>query len=129
MELSWAVRDFDGNPRSCGDAGIGTVTLCWQAADGLSSEFVCQDGARETFECDRERGSTEFEVPTGPTALWIEVGCGESGAPAEPGSYEVPAPIVRTVRDGQIVTLNSLLIIATPQRSSCGARECTCPLP
>lgn len=126
IELSWAVRDFDGNSRSCGETGISAVSLCWQPSDGLSDQFVCQATASSTFPCDRERGSTAFEVPPGPTALWIQVGCGEMGEAADPDTYEVPAPIVRTVRDGEVVTLNSLLIIATP---ACGTEACTCPLP
>lgn len=129
VELSWAVFDFGGDGRSCEFAGISEVTLCWQAADGLSSEFACQPGSSHDFDCDTEQGSTAFEVPPGPTSLWIEVTCEQTSLPAAPGSYQVPAPIVRTVRDGEIVSLSSLLIVATQSGADCGGRACTCPAP
>ena len=126
IELSWAVFDFEGEGQSCESAGISEVNLCWQAADGLSSEFVCQPEASHDFDCETEQGSTAFEVPPGPTSLWIEITCEQTRDRATPGSYQVPAPIVRTVRDGEIVSLNSLLVVATP---SCGEGDCTCPPP
>lgn len=126
VELSWAVFNFTGDGQSCIDAGISDVNLCWQAADGLSSEFVCVDGAQHSFECATEQGSTAFEVPPGPTSLWIEITCAANQQRAIEGTYQVPAPIVRTVRDGEIVSLNSLLIVATAR---CQEPTCTCPVP
>jgi hypothetical protein len=124
VELSWALRDFAGESRNCESTGLGTVTLCWQPSDGGTSEFVCAPETSRRFVCDVERGSTAFEVPPGPTALWIEVSCGQETTSADPGTYEVPSPVVRTVGEGEVVTLNSLLIVATPLQG-CGDR-CTC---
>lgn len=129
MELSWAVFDFGGDGRSCEFSGISDVTLCWQAADGLSSEFSCEPESSHDFDCITEQGSTPFEVPPGPTSLWIEITCAQTGAPAPLDTYQVPAPIVRTVSDGDIISLNSLLIVATERGSQCGDRTCTCPAP
>lgn len=124
VELSWAVFDFGGDGQSCVAAGISEVNLCWQASDGLSSGFVCESGSSHSFECETEQGSTAFEVPPGPTSLWIEVTCGATAQRAIEGTYQVPAPIVRTVRDGEIVSLNSLLIVATERG---GEPSSTCP--
>lgn len=129
VELSWAVFDFGGDGRSCEFAGISEVNLCWQPADGLSSDFICEPDASHDFECVTEQGSTAFEVPPGPTSLWIEVTCAQNLQRAPLESYQVPAPIVRTVRDGEIVSLSSLLIIATERGTDCGERPCTCPVP
>ena len=125
VEFSWALRDFAGDSISCSQAGIETVTLCWQRVDD-PGDFECQPEMSRQFLCAVEQGSTAFEVPTGPTALWIEVTCEGQFQTADPTTYDVPSAIVRTVRDGEIVTLNSLLIVAT-EASDCGNRTCTCP--
>lgn len=124
VELSWAVFDFAGEGQSCIQAGISDVNLCWQAADGLSTGFVCEDASSHDFDCATEQGSTAFEVPPGRTSLWIEITCRGTEQRAIEGTYQVPAPIVRTVVDGEIVSLNSLLIISTRR---CGEPTCTCP--
>ena len=71
---------------------------------------------------------TGFDLDTGSTAFWIEPICTE-GDPAAAGTYQVPPPIVRNVEEGQIVSLNSLLLVVSPPGGECPADGCTCMRP
>jgi hypothetical protein len=117
IELSWTLRTFDGAavPDSCMDESgrriVEDVRLCWASvAEGESPPTACPSDTRATFRCPSVHGVTGFEVAEGPTAIWIEPVC-TSGEPAASGSFQVPAPIVRDVVDGKVVTLNSLLVV------------------
>ena len=124
VELSWSLRSFDGERvDSCADARIEEVRICWQAVEEGPSTGVCQGS--QSFPCGEENGVSGFEIAPGRAAFWIEPICLD-GSPADLGSYQVPPPIVRTVEDGKIVTLNSLLIVVTPFRSTCPEAGCTC---
>ena len=74
------------------------------------------DGWAE-FPCSDRRGITKFTVPRGQHLLWIEPVC-PGGAPT--GNYQVPPPIVRTIHEGTVTTLDALLVVAD---------ESTCPAP
>lgn len=126
VEFSWAVRSFDGSEIGCVLAKIDTVSLCWRDSI-ITGSTECLTEASSDFRCDREQGATSFSVPSGEQTLWIEVSCATTGARADRAGYEVPAPIVRTVTNGGIVTLNSLLIVASDRQERCGDRPCTCP--
>ena len=128
IELSWALRDFDGDSAECIDMRIDVVTLCWRDAF-IGGPLECDPGSSRDFVCEVEQGATAFEVQTGDQSLWIEVSCSNTSARAERSTYDVPAPIVRTITDGDIITLNSLLVIAArpDSQENCGDRPCTCP--
>jgi hypothetical protein len=120
-ELSWALRDFEGKPISgddpaCTITNIARIRLHWKAVTGDADTSLVPDGTAE-FLCNDNRGVTGFTIPAGRQMLWIEPVCPEGAA--APGSYEVPPPIVRTVEDGTVTTLDALLIVAD--------RDCTCP--
>lgn len=122
-ELTWSVRTFDGEPvDSCGDALVEKVRLCWYAVG--SGVTGCRPGSFRDFDCEEETGETLFEIEPGPTAFFVEPICAD-GLPARVGTYQTPSEIVRTVRDGEIVSLESLLITVTDHPDSCGI-ECTC---
>lgn len=134
VELSWTLRDFDGDKTDCGPARIGSIRICWQGIvgdAGLPEDPDCvavatEAGFREQyreFDCLASRGVTRFEIPAGRTALFVEPIC-ESGTPPQ-GPYQVPPPIVRVVEDGQVVTLNQLLIVVTD--SAVASQDSTCP--
>jgi hypothetical protein len=125
VELSWSLRSFDGEPvDSCTDARIERVRICWQSvADGASTTGACD--ASQAFPCEEENGVSGFEIAPGATAFWAEPICVD-GEPADPDTYQVPPPIVRSVEEGQIVTLNSLLIVVTPLGQDCPDAGCTC---
>lgn len=128
VELSWSLRTFDGSAvESCTDAAIQDIRLCWErVADGATSEgTVCRAGERRRFSCSESSGVTGFDLEPGATAFWIEPVCDDGGA-ADPGTYEVPPPIVRTVQEGKIISLSSLLVVVSPLSGGCPARGCTC---
>lgn len=124
VELSWSLRSFDGERvDSCASARVDEVRVCWESVEDDASTGICEGS--EFFPCGEENGVSGFEIPPGRAAFWIEPICVD-GSPAEVGSYQVPPPIVRTVEDGKIVTLNSLLIVVTPFGTSCPDEGCTC---
>lgn len=124
VELSWSLRTLAGDSvESCSAASIEAVRLCWQPLGDGGGEggARCRSERFRSFPCEDESGATRFELPPGPTSLWIEPVC-DDGLPAALGTYQVPPPIVRTVSTGDVVTLSSLLIAVDP----CAEPGCTC---
>ncbi len=121
-ELTWSLRTFAGESSGCIDANISTVRLCWTSIDsGVSG---CRPGSLREFDCQEGTGVTLFEISPGRTRFWVEPVC-EDGQPASLGTYQVPPDIVRTVRDGEVVTLDALLIVVTDP-DICSGPSCTC---
>jgi hypothetical protein len=131
VELSWALRDFEGKDvGDCMGARLDEVAVCWQLVEDGSSSVgaMCDADRSAAFACAEENGVSRFEIVPGSNAFWIEPRCTD-GDPPDLGTYEVPPPIVRTVEDGRIVTLNSLLIVVAPagvSGSPCPEAGCTC---
>ncbi|MCP4443945.1 MAG: hypothetical protein GY811_01185 [Myxococcales bacterium] len=122
-ELTWSLRTFGGGPvESCADAKVSKVRLCWNAVD--SGVTGCRPGSFRDFDCQDQTGVTLFEIEPGRTAFFVEPIC-EDAQPARVGTYQVPPKIVRMVREGEVVSLESLLITITDQPENCG-QECTC---
>jgi hypothetical protein len=122
VELSWSVRTFDGIPLkdACDDdkrkVHLETIRLAWKAvADAGDAAGMEPDGWTD-FPCADLRGITEFTVPRGEHLLWVVPICRDNG-PAT-GNYQVPPPIVRTIREGTVTTLDALLVVVD---------ESTCP--
>ena len=110
MEASWALRAFDGsNIKDCPPTfRVEKVRLCWSASQAEATQGeLCAPSQWEEFDCTIRRGVTGFRVPAGPTFFTIEPVC--SGDIAL-GVFQAPPPILRTVENGEVVTLNSLLI-------------------
>jgi len=127
-EVSWSLRSFEGEAvETCGEVEIRDVRLCWEPLTdgGTTAGEDCRREARRSFPCDESSGVTGFQLDPGLTAFWIEPLCTD-GQPADPVTYQVPPPIVRMVEDGKIVSLNSLLLVVSPDRDGCGANGCTC---
>ncbi len=120
VELSWALRNFEGNRiRLCDDARVRWIQLAWKSADDDGTGAVGPADGTLRFECVENRGVTNFVVPPGPQLLWIEPVCSGGDTPA--GPFQVPAPIRREIVAGTVVTLDALLVVAD---------ECaTCPDP
>jgi hypothetical protein len=124
VELSWSLRSFDGDRvDNCTAARVDEVRVCWQSIDDGASTGICQGS--QSFPCGEENGVSGFEISPGRASFWIEPICVD-GSPADSGSYQVPPPIVRTVEDGKIVTLDSLLIVVSPFAAGCPDTGCTC---
>lgn len=118
-ELSWELRTFEGERVSCADAKVSQIRLCWSALDEEAT------GCRRfrSFSCKDLTGVTLFEIEPGPTKLYVEPICVD-GQAASSGTFQGPSEIVRTVREGEVVTLGALLIAVTDP-DSCGS-QCTC---
>lgn len=129
VELSWSLRTFGGAAvESCGEAAIQDIRLCWEPLeDGATTTegAVCRAGQRRRFSCSDSSGVTGFVLDPGRTAFWIEPVC-DDGEAADPGTYAVPPPIVRTVQEGKIISLTSLLLVVSPPGDTCPAGGCTC---
>jgi len=121
VELSWSLRTPEGEPNNCVESRIERVRLCWAPTSGDPAR-VCE-GSR-TFQCTDARGFSRFEIDAGETAFWIEPLCADSLIVPDPATYEVPPPLLRSVSQGQVVTLNALLIVATD--AECRTGFCTC---
>lgn len=133
VELSWSLLTFGGQPITdddCTGAQIDKIRLHWDE----DLEVTGDNGGSTEFECTAYRGITDFVIPVNdnpaqqpPYLLWIEPLCA-NGMTSPEGSYEVPAPISRDVRHGEVVTLNSLLIVtAVNQLEDTMESTCECP--
>jgi hypothetical protein len=121
-ELSWSLRTYAREPiKTCADARISTVRLVWQPVGSTAAE----PEGRVDFPCTSTRGVTDFVISEGPQLFWIEPIC-DDGAPPTTGTYEVPPPVLRTVASGEIITLNSLLIVGYQDPEKCPVESCTC---
>lgn len=121
-ELTWSVRTFAGDPiDSCSDSQISHIRLCWTAANG--GVRGCRPGQFRDFKCEDQTGVTRFEIPPGDTRLFVEPIC-EDGLAASPSTYQTPADIIRNVREGEVVTLDALLIVVTDPKTC--ETNCTC---
>ena len=121
-ELAWSLRTFAGESSNCDKAKIEQMRLCWNSLADV--EPGCRPGQFRDFECREETGVTLFEIPEGSTKFNVLPLC-QDGLPAAPETYQGPAEIVRTVREGEVVTLDALLILVTDP-GSCSGAACTC---
>lgn len=126
-ELTWSLRTFEGercrgDDCGCDLADIDKVRLCWNF--GTEGDSACRPGQFREFQCEEETGVTLFEIPPGSARFKVEPLC-QDGLPARVGTYQVPPEIVRTVRDGEVVTLDALLIVVTDP-GTCSGTDCTC---
>jgi hypothetical protein len=123
VELAWSVRDSSGRSASCSRTStsfqdaLGRVGLCARACTVLvDGECVGEETCPiETWDCDRGRGTTRFEVTAGRKRLWIAVTCPD-GTPAD---VLLPEPIVRDIADGEVTQLNAILITVPAGAAAC----------
>jgi len=131
-ELSWSLRSQEGaSIETCADVRVQLVRLCWEPlADGvvLGGGGECRSSQSRDFPCGESSGITAFNLDPGSTAFWVEPVCID-GESADAGTYQVPPPIVRNVEEGQIVSLNSLLLVVNPADGECPPAGCTCIRP
>jgi hypothetical protein len=101
VELSWSLEAPDGQRiERCDDVRIESIRLRWGGGtDPESDVWPCNDGS----------GVTNFVVPAGATPLWVEPECIEDHRLLQ-RTFEAPAPVVRTVENAELVTLNAVLI-------------------
>jgi hypothetical protein len=116
VELSWSLEAPDGQRiDKCNDVRVAGITLYWGEAR------LAENSA--TWPCAVGSAVTDFELPPGPTLLWVEPVC-ESEYRLLYRTYEAPAPVVRTLEKNELVTLNAVLI--TVQTDCSEACSCIC---
>ena len=117
VELSWLLRPSDGNESVCSDQSccrtsrVGQIRLNW-SVDG--------NPGSDAWRCTDNRAVTKFEIPPGDATRWVTPEC-EGGCPVMLDWYEAPAPVVRTLGAGEVVSLNA--VVVQVQVSSI----CVCP--
>ena len=120
VELSWKLRGASGAGSassfiSCDQNGVltndkgviefvgqlDTIQIAWNVENlGSGSEqFRCSDG----------HGVTRFELPPGRASLTVSPICARG--PAVPSSYTAPAPVIRDVTAGNIVSLGAVELV------------------
>lgn len=124
-ELTWSLRTFRGESSGCEESRVEMIRLCWNA--GAEGDTGCRPGNFRDFACLEETGVTLFEIAPGPTRFFVQPICLD-GAAAQTGTFQVPPEIVRNVREGEVVTLEALLIVVTDP-DTCRGAECTCVRP
>ena len=114
VEISWNLRNVDGSGVSCGFADIATINLIID--DDFGPGFV-------PFPCGDERGVTRFDLAPGRAELSLAPGCENT---VDPIAYRAPPPIVRTITEGEVITLDTQLIEV--RAGNCLPEDpCTCP--
>lgn len=127
VELAWSVRDSSGRSAACertstapafNDA-LGEVSLCARACTVMVDGACVGDETCpiETWDCDRGRGTTRFEVTAGRKELWIRVTCRDGSA----ANVVLPEAIVRDIADGEVTQLNAILITVPATTAACSS--------
>jgi hypothetical protein len=116
VDLSWSLERFDGRRvENCLEARVGRIVLYWQVGDAAGSE---------AWACEDRNAVTRKDVPAGDAILWVEPECIGGKVVADKAAYEAPAPLAREIQRGQVVTLNTILIMV---QAECGAGvPCLC---
>jgi hypothetical protein len=145
IELSWVTycasgkKPGSGASCSCTEraAGLATVQLVLDGLGDGAAGDACAGRDSCRFEATRQSGNTGFFVPPGDYELTLlpldgsgQVLGGPSCVPdGSAGScWQTPAPLRRTVKTGEVVSLGSFLIAVPdcPATAACGATD-TCP--
>lgn len=118
VELSWALRSTrDVRIDDCAGGAVGRIRLWW----------ATEDSRRYTaFPCEDNRGVTAFDLPLGQVALSVTPECADGNA-ADPAHFVAPPPIVRTVKVGEAVTLDAILLVL--KVDDCAQPTCICGRP
>ena len=111
VELSWSLLGTDGKQVTCNAAGIGRIRLVWQVG---STERV------DSWPCMDNRAVTGFEIPQGDALFSVVPEC-VSGQAADLDFYQSPAPVARTVTEGDVVELHAIVV----QLPTCTGEICS----
>jgi hypothetical protein len=113
VELSWSIRTDTGMETNCENAGITQVALCVRQCDmsACTGPTICPAA---TWECDRLRGATLFDIAPGRTELTIRADCRAGTA-----NVVLPPPLVRDIVFGDVTQLNALLITVPSSGRAC----------
>jgi hypothetical protein len=76
----------------------------------------------DSWQCEDNRAVTGFSVPPGEALLFVTPEC--ATGPASEDTYEAPAPLVRDVAVGDVVSLNA--VVVQVQIGGCESQPCIC---
>jgi hypothetical protein len=135
VEISWVVRTADGRAITdctCSSPRVATVRLNLHgrggAVDGLTP---CPGRAECEFPCQRQTGSTPFDIKENAPGEYYEISVtalGEGGE--ELLQVLTPAPILRSVTKGQPTQVEAFLLVAECHQDCSGMNNsgvCTRP--
>lgn len=111
VEARWVLRNVGGIAVSCDASEAQISAIRFELVPQDSGDDPCLDERSCRFPCDSGVGTTHFVIPEGRYAISLR----PLDATGEPlttqDGIQVPAPIIREVRAGQITNLNANLII------------------
>jgi hypothetical protein len=122
VEISWVVRSYDGRAITdcgCSDPQIAEVQLDLVGMGGdIDGTTPCEGRPECQFPCQRQTGSTPFEIPQGragadgvaPQYKISLTPLGTDGSPL--AGVQGPAPILRSVVRGQPTEVEAFLLVA-----------------
>ena len=114
VELSWILRPpTTTDAASCAQTRIRQMRLLWDVAG---------DAGSQAWPCTDTRAVTDFDLPAGEATLWVVPEC--DGGPAAEDTYEAPAPVVRTLAVGEVVSLDA--VVVQVQIANCSLQPCIC---
>lgn len=100
VELSWRLRDQKGELLQCNAGRVTEIVLSWEV-DGVADS--------EAWPCDDNHAITRFVVPEGSAKLIVTPNC--ASGPAAPAAYTGPAPLVREIKQGEVVLLGAVVLV------------------
>jgi hypothetical protein len=122
VEISWVVRSYDGRAITdcgCSDPQIAKVQLDLVGMGGdIDGTTPCEGRPECQFPCQRQTGSTPFEIPQGRAgadgvAPQYKISLTPLGTDGEPlAGVQAPAPILRSVVRGQPTEVEAFLLVA-----------------
>ena len=116
VEISWVVRSNDGkaiNDCGCSDPPITKVRLKLVGEGGdIAGTTPCEGQAQCEFPCQRQTGSTPFDIRETQAGEMYEISVAAVGLDeSELTQVMTPAPILRTVTRGQATEVEAFLLV------------------
>jgi hypothetical protein len=142
VEVSWVVRSTDGRAItdcSCAYPEISKVRIDLVGVGGdIDGTTPCAGRSACEFPCQRQTGSTPFDIRQGqpgsdgqlPQYQISLTAIGTDENPLPTGAVQSPAPILRTVVQGQPTEVEAFLLVAQCAVSCAGTNSsgvCTRP--
>lgn len=126
IEISWVVQSRAGaaiTDCSCADPAIHTVRLRLVGVGGSVQGYrPCDGTAQCDFPCQRQTGSTAFDIRETGASEAYEISVltvDANGAEITPDQVMSPAPILREVVKGQVTITEAFQLVAAC-RAECG---------